>query len=219
MISRQSGKILTFVCSLLLGLVLAPAAPAQPAAQVVDLNTTQEQETIIYFLSEPFASLGGELFFTSDDGVHGVELWKTDGTAAGSVLLKDVCPGACGAMPRALTRSGSRILFFANDGEHGWELWSTDGTADGTSLVKDIRPGLEGGANTAWMLEAGGRVFFPADDGLLGHELWASDGTAVGTVLVKDIRTGPEGSVPVPHAAAGGQVLLDADDGVHGREP
>lgn len=215
----RSWKALRFLSPCALWLALAPAALAQPPFQVVDLNTTEEREAWALFLTRSFASLGGDLYFTVDDGVHGLELWKTDGTGSGTALVKDVCPGACGSLPRALTRAGSRILFFAEDGEHGRELWATDGTAAGTSLVKDVRPGLGSGADTFWMLEAGGTVYFPASDGLLGQELWKSDGTAAGTVLVKDLRPGPEGSQPEPRAAAGGLAILSADDGVHGREP
>ena len=182
---------------------------------MVDLNTTVKRSND--FFAEYYASLGGEAFFNTDDAVHGAELWRTDGS--GAILLKDICPGTCGAIPRRITRAGSRILFFAEDGEHGLELWGTDGTPAGTSLVKDIWPGVESGANGTWMLEAGGTIFFPANDGLLGQELWKSDGTAAGTVLVADLRPGAEGSIPAPHVAAGGTVLLDADDGVHGREP
>jgi ELWxxDGT repeat protein len=84
---------------------------------------------------------GGNLFFTSDDGVHGNELWKTDGTTSGTVLVKDIYPGSNGSGPRYLVAMGSNLLFAAADGENGTELWISDGTADGTRLFRDIRPG------------------------------------------------------------------------------
>src|SRR5262245_36433369 len=91
-------------------------------------------------------AVGNQLFFSADDGVSGRELWKSDGTAAGTVLVKDIRPGsssygyAYGSDPKNLTAAGGRLFFAANDGVNGTELWKSDGTAAGTVLVKDIRP-------------------------------------------------------------------------------
>ncbi len=85
----------------------------------------------------------GRLYFYFDDGIHGLELWASDGTASGTGMVRDICPGACGAVwfssYLALAATPDAVFFAANDGVHGLELWRTDGTATGTRLVRDIR--------------------------------------------------------------------------------
>src|SRR5512138_976005 len=80
--------------------------------------------------------------FVANDGVHGWELWVTDGTAGGTSLLKDIRPGKQGSsiVGKPLLFEG-KYYFAADDGSHGEELWRTDLTPAGTVLVKDINPG------------------------------------------------------------------------------
>lgn len=103
-----------------------------------------------FSFSGSFGALGGgRALFLGNDDANGTELWISDGTEAGTRLLKDVRPGtgagsssdAGGLAPFA---DGSRALFTADDGVHGREVWVTDGAEDGTRLVEDVRPGAEG---------------------------------------------------------------------------
>jgi ELWxxDGT repeat protein len=87
-------------------------------------------------------ALGNTLFFSANEGVNGRELWKSDGTAAGTVLVKDInLTNPFGSSPSNLTAVGSTLYFTADEGVNGRELWKSDGTAAGTVLVRDIFPG------------------------------------------------------------------------------
>ncbi len=88
-----------------------------------------------------FVVVGGTTFFSAFDAQNGTELWKTDGTSAGTVLIRDIRPGATGANPSSLTNVNGTLYFRADDGANGTELWKSDGTSAGTVLVRDIRPG------------------------------------------------------------------------------
>ncbi len=129
----------------------------------------------------------------------GAELYLTDGTAEGTVLIKDINPGEGSSTPTYLTYDeGKKILYFtADDGIHGTELWRSDGTSAGTYLIKDINPGDADGRPQNLTLTPDGLLAFSADNGSDGRELFISDGTTSGTVQVKDIRPGVVGSNPV----------------------
>ena len=169
--------------------------------------------------------VGNTLFFRTDDGVNGRELWKSvtyfdsDSTTArtGTVLVKDIHPGASSSNLDYLTAVGNALFFIADDGVNGFELWKSDGTAAGTVLVKDIHPGSSS-SNPRHLTAVGNTLFFTADDGVNGTELWKSDGTAAGTVLVSDIGLGSYGSNPLNLRAVGSTLYFTADDGVNGRE-
>ncbi len=135
-------------------------------------------------------NVNGTLFFAADDGVHGFELWESDGTAAGTQMVKDVAPGTnLGSYPRSLTNVNG-ICYFAANGAGGRELWRSDGTAFGTFRVADINTSGSPHSFPQYLTNVNGSLFFEADDGVHGFELWESDGTAAGTQMVKDLTPG-----------------------------
>lgn len=163
---------------------------------------------------------GGDLFFAADDGVHGVELWRTDGTSSGTSIVKDVWPGINGGMlgdSGRIAVANGLLFLVAYVEETGAELWATDGTEAGTRLVKDIHPG-PGGSYPESLTDVNGTLFFSAGDAETGSELWKSDGTEAGTVLVRDILPGSASSSPRFLSNVNGVVLFFADDGAHGTE-
>ena len=173
-----------------------------------------------------FVVLGDRVLFPADDGVHGMELWTSDGTTAGTRIVKDIRPGGGGSLTDPASRdfdatmwvnavSGGLMYFLADDGVHGFELWRTDGTEAGTWLVKDIREdyGSPFGFSDFYSLDSatvGSTFFFRAYTTLNGAELWKTDGTEAGTVLVKDINLGPHSSYPSGLTELNGRLVFAA---------
>src|SRR4051812_32205247 len=71
------------------------AAAAGPAALVKDINQLPYSDAG----STPGSlfEMGGKLYFAAFDETNGRELWTTDGTEAGTVLVKDISPGNSGS--------------------------------------------------------------------------------------------------------------------------
>jgi ELWxxDGT repeat protein len=143
---------------------------------------------------------GGILFFAYNDGKQGSELWKSDGTAAGTFMVKDIYPGQSGSGPRHLFNYNGTLFFSATTNATGTELWKSDGTAAGTVMVKELYPSSYYGSNPNTFTVYGNRLFFFAFN---AHSLtlWRTDGTAGGTVPVKEIGD----------AAYGYSALYEAD--------
>ena len=211
---------------LVVALRTEPLAASEARARLVRDINPGSPSALRLGSNPPFSYLtdvDGTLFFVARDGFRGWELWKSDGTKAGTVLVKDITLRG-GSAPYLLTDVGGTLFFEANDGVHGSELWKSDGTETGTVMVKDIRRGSRSGfplwlsqSRFVFMGGAGGTLFFSVADGSHGLELWKSDGTEPGTVMVKDINpTG--GSFIHGLTAVGDKVYFSADDGTHGWE-
>ena len=160
------------------------------------------------------APLGGQVLFVAADGEHGAELWRSDGTEAGTRLVADLTPGTASTRFLSLLVPGEgRVYFFADAGQ-GWQLWSSDGTAAGTRPLTAFTgnealpvcqfPDHFGAVGTA--------VYFVKG---YGTELWVSDGTPEGTRLLPG--SPPYVATTLPRATAHG-LLFSALDEDHGYE-
>ena len=125
----------------------------------------------------------GKLFLRAGDYKTNTRgLWISDGTTAGTKLLKALDIGF------PFTEYNGKTYFLAKGAETYAELWLTDGTEIGTRLVKNLKPTSAGSAII--MSVFNNKLYFVAMDAEHGKELWVSDGTESGTKLFKDINPG-----------------------------
>jgi ELWxxDGT repeat protein len=193
-----------------------------PAGTVMVKDTNPGPSSGVTIPSPPLAPppivvVGNTLFFTATAPDTGRELWKSDGTEAGTVLVKDIVPGIPRSVFAEQTAVGMTLAFVAREPEGGSELWKSDGTAAGTVRVRDIVPGA-GSSDPKHLAVIGSTLYFQAFEPNVGVELWKSDGSEAGTVLVKDIEPGTGSSAPMALAALGDMLVFAAADSETGSE-
>jgi len=161
-----------------------------------------------------FKSIGAYLLFSATDQNGYDQLWKTDGTTAGTEIV-----GIQGVQfsSKFNTACGSDVYYSATNELNGTELWKSDGTVMGTNLVKDIVAGETGSSPGSISCFQDGIVFSAWQDGT-GSELWKSNGTAAGTYVIKDINPGSSSSSPHGFVELGNQILFSAESEQYGRE-
>jgi len=173
---------------ILTALLLVTIVKSQGQSPVLlkDINPTSSS-TPLYC-----TELNGKVYFTADDGVHGRELWITDGTSSGTAMFMDINPTGDGIDYNSIYKFNNQLFFWANDGVHGYELWVSDGSVSGTQMILDVNPGIVTQDISNEICYANNKIYFVADNGITGEELWVTDGLASHTSLVKDIE--PNGS-------------------------
>ena len=154
---------------------------------------------------------GRNLLFFVFQETTGTQLWRSDGTEAGTYRLSEIPASG------PLVSDGTGVYFIGFDPAHGYELWHSFGTPESTARVKDIQPG-PGSSLPKEMRLVDGVLLFSADDGAHGREIWQSDGTDEGTQLLGDICPGACSSDPALFTQSGQNVFFRADDGDTGEE-
>lgn len=165
-----------------------------------------------------FTFFNNQVFFTSSNGtdVNGSELWKTDGTTAGTLIVKDIRTGTASANPQNYTIiNATTMLFSANDGTNGVELWKTDGTETGTVNVVDY----SGTTNSiTWIENLNGLGILGQIVSTTGRELYKSDGTEANSSLLLDLNPGTGLGVGSSYIKNGNIIYFQGNSGTTGLE-
>lgn len=122
--------------------------------------------------------VGDVVLFAAKEPATGLELWRTDGTLAGTTLVLDANPGSKNTAVKHITSFGTGAILSLNDGVHGGEPWVTDGTAAGTQLVVDVTLGATS-SQLEWIL-GNDQAFYFLSKGTIHR----SDFTAAGTLPI-----------------------------------
>jgi ELWxxDGT repeat protein len=170
--------------------------PASGAAVrlVADLDQTPVEQQ-----STPagFVEVFGVTYFAAADPLHGRELWRTDGSEAGTWRVADACPGSCSGLDSSLASpllgsAGGVVLFVASQGDLIAELWASDGTAGGTRRLRRL-PGIDARYGVYPLGATSSLLFFSTYVSGGDRALWASDGTVAGTRRLAAV--GPDAAV------------------------
>jgi ELWxxDGT repeat protein len=143
-------------------------------------------------------AVGDVVYFAADDGIHGRELWRSDGTAAGTSLVRDIVPGPDGSELMDLTNVQGTLYFGVGSGLQQ-QLWTSDGTPEGTvEVAAGVTANLRFGGGD--LTPIGSQVFFIGSQDGSDLQLWVTDGTPAGTraltatpggILPRDARSRP----------------------------
>jgi ELWxxDGT repeat protein len=148
-----------------------------------------------------------EILFSAATPASGRELWRTDGTAAGTSLVSDICDGPCSSDPGDIQTSNgySPATFTAAVSTGERALWMMNGTTGGSpeEPVRLTPPGVAV-ARGPRLPEA-----FAAADAEFGDELWRTGGTPETTRMWADLgRERESGSYPILLGAAGDRLIF-----------
>jgi len=160
--------------------------------------------------------IADKLVFIVRQVTRPVQIWVTDGTAAGTVqLVTDVDHPGFRPFGAGVALDG-HVYFVAFDPERGETLWRTDGTPQGTSLFADVEPGFDESA-IGNLVVHNAQLYFVATTRASGAEIWKTDGQRLAQVT--ELMPGSLSASPRLFQSTGGRLIFRADDGVHGFEP
>lgn len=160
----------------------------------------------------------GILYFSAKTNAQGAELWRSDGTASGTFMVKDIGSELDEPGP-ILLRSIGDYLYFQRSHPLSGALtsWRSDGTEVGTQMIADIMPSAAG-KEVMPLAQVKNTTYFAVRDSEQGQELWKSEGANGDLTLVKDINPGAPSSNPSNPFQHGGLLYFTADHESYGEE-
>lgn len=125
------------------------------------------------------------LYFTANDGTHGDELWKTDGTENGSGMIFDFSPGSDGSNPYGLTVLNNELYFGANSSlfPAGNELFKYNGSKFSQPI--ETYPGPNSG-NPSFLTVQNNTILFGAQRNSEVSHFWLTDGSQGNTIEISE---------------------------------
>ena len=142
------------------------------------------------------AVVNNKLVFSARNNTNNYELWVTDGTSAGTEILKEIFIGTSfGSNPKDLTLLNGKVYFIAESLDYGNEVWETDGTSINTKLFYDITVGEDGSYPRDFKV-INNTLFYTADSSLSTNLLSYSSSTGDGGIF-KDFSPGDDSNVSI----------------------
>lgn len=164
-----------------------------------------------------FKTINNILYFEANNTstLHN-EIWRTDGTTAGTYLLKDL--GLDYGFASDFIAFNNNIYFITISSTYGDYIWKSDGTASGTNKLKQISTVFNFDNYSPAYAATSTALFFTANDGVNGKETWVTDGSASGTKMLQDLFAGSGGSSPSSLVVLNNVLYLSANNGITGQE-
>jgi ELWxxDGT repeat protein len=164
--------------------------------------------------SSQIAAVGKKIFFSATDGKNGLQLWVSDGTAADTVLVKNI-PSIKSTGPQNLTAGNGVVFFTGADANGVQQVWRSDGTAAGTFVVSAFTnsPTTQLPENLLFDTEANTLFFGEATTTFGDDALWKTNAT--GPAVAKLIRSDID---PQNFVDSGGFIFFLGTDPTHGQE-
>lgn len=158
------------------------------------------------------ASLGNSILLSGFSDNHGWELWKTDGTAAGTVLVKDIYPGPGSGFPawKGFVING-KFIFFGYTALPGYRVFYSDGTTAGTDFFQNSAH--DGAFQLSYVCFENGKAFYPAVTNTGFSAIWQTDGSIENTLPITPFDMQPHGAVTPFGSVTNGSILYRTSDG------